>query len=466
MTRAGRAAFELLVSKWPEARRIGVICGTGNNGGDGFVVASLARQRGLEVVVYQVGDAAKIRGDAALARGDALTSGVVVEELKPESPLHQCDVLVDALLGTGLGGPVREAARDAIEAVNTAGRAVLALDIPSGLCADTGAVLGAAVQAQHTISFIGNKRGLHTGQAADYTGDVCLDDLSVPDVVYTAVPAGSFLLCLESLQALLPARERTAHKGDSGRVMTVGGELGTGGALLMASEAALRVGAGLVTAVTRPENVAAIISRCPEVMARGVKNGFELRDIVSSGSVFAVGPGLGLEAWSEQLLQVIDSLSGLRILDADALNHLAVEPVYMQARRDDWILTPHPGEAARLLDTDTGAIQADRHAAVVALQARFGGVVVLKGSGTLICGGGDVFVSSYGGPGMASGGMGDVLTGVIAGLVAQGVPLLEAACYGVCLHGRAGELAAEQDGERGLLATDLLDALRRLVNGL
>jgi hydroxyethylthiazole kinase-like uncharacterized protein yjeF len=368
------------------------------------------------------------------------------------------------LLGTGLNGDVRAEYAAAIALIHDSGAPVLALDTPSGLCADSGAVLGSAVHAHHTISFIGAKRGLLTGSSPAYTGTLELNDLAVPVAVYRDVPATSFQLDLAQLRALLPPRSRIAHKGHCGHVLVVGGELGMGGALAMAARSAARVGAGLVTAATRSDHLSALIASSPEIMAYGVRGGADLVELAERASVYAIGPGLGQNGWAEQLLRVIDQSAGIRVLDADALNILARAPDYIGMQRDDWILTPHPGEAARLLGVDAAAVQADRFGAVEELQQRYGGVVVLKGAGTLICGGGAVYVSGYGGPGMASGGMGDILTGVIAGLCAQGLSPLDAACYAVCLHGRAAEEAARDGGERGTLATDLLPWLRRLVN--
>jgi hydroxyethylthiazole kinase-like uncharacterized protein yjeF len=461
MARAAEAAFRYLLQAWPEPGCIQVLCGTGNNGGDGFLLADLAHKRGFDVAVIQLGDAGKIRGDALLARQQALANGVAFTDFGT-CPLNGSGVVVDALLGTGLSGAVRDAYTDAIRSINASGARVLAIDIPSGLCADTGRVLGEAVRADLTVTFIGLKRGLFTLQAPDYTGAVQFSDLAVPQAVYAAVPAQCARLELEALLACLPARPATAHKGLYGNVLVLGGEYGFAGAAALAAEAALRCGAGLVQVATRPEHVAALVARTPEVMPRGVTTGEEVAPMLAAADVLVVGPGLGQSAWSIELFERAVASGTPMVLDADGLNLLAsgaVRDTHSGAVR---VMTPHPGEAARLLACTTAEVQADRFAAVTALQARFGGVIVLKGNGSLIADGEGILLSDYGNPGMASGGMGDVLSGVIGALLAQRMPPLEAAALGVCLHGAAADIAAAE-GARGMVATDLLPHMRALL---
>jgi len=272
----------------------------------------------------------------------------------------------------------------------------------------------------------------------------------------------SRLLNLDALQKLLPKRARAAHKGSFGHVLIVGGDFGTAGAALMAAQAASRVGAGLVSCATRAEHVPAFVARTPEVMALGVRSGQELLPLLERASVVVIGPGLGQSAWGEQLLAEVLRCDKPLVVDADALNLMA--RAGNAVRRDNWILTPHPGEAARLLGISNAEIQADRFAAAKVLQLRFGGAAILKGVGSLVASETGVAVVPYGNPGMASGGTGDVLSGVLGGLLAQGLSVSQAAQLGACLHGRAGDLAAVEGGERGLLATDLLPKLRQLVN--
>lgn len=461
ISRAAQAAFRHLLELWPEPGRVQVLCGTGNNGGDGFLVADLAHKRGIEVTVFQVGDAAKIAGDALIARQQALANGVKIVPFGKELLVAE-GVLVDALLGTGLGGDVRGAYADAIAAINACDVPVLAVDIPSGLCADTGRVLGAAVRADITVTFIALKRGLFTLQAPDYTGAIEFSDLAVPPGVYEAVPALCQRLELEPLLERLPPRPATAHKGLYGTVLVVGGDYGFAGAASLAAEAALRCGAGLVQVATRAEHVAALVARTPEAMPRAVNGVDDFAPMLAAADVLVVGPGLGQSRWSTELLRLSLGSSKPLVLDADGLNVVAAGVLGDVTPGGNRVFTPHPGEAARLLECSTAEVQSDRFAAVLALQQRYGGVVVLKGNGTLVSNGEVTLLCDYGNPGMASGGMGDVLSGVIGALLAQHLPPLEAAALGVCLHGAAADIAAG-DGQRGLVASDLIPHMRLLL---
>lgn len=460
MTRAAAAALQALRAQWPQAHRLCVLCGAGNNAGDGYVLARLAQQAGLDVVVGWLCDPAALRGAARQAADDAAAARVPIQPFTPELP-GAADVIVDALLGTGLTRPLAGAWAAAVAAANTAAAPVLSLDIPSGLQADTGAILGEAIRAALTVTFIAPKPGLFTGAGPDCAGEVRLADLEVPAAVFAAMEPAAVRLTAADLPGWLPGpRTRGAHKGAFGHVLVVGGQPGMSGAARLAAEAAARVGAGLVSVATHPAHAALLNVGRPELMCRGVPTPADLAPLLARASVLAVGPGLGQDDWGRGLLDAALGTGLPCVLDADALNLLAAAP----RRRDDWILTPHPGEAGRLLACTTAAVQADRPAAVRALQVRYGGVIVLKGAGTLVHDGRRTWLVSAGNPGMASGGMGDVLTGAIAGLLAQGQAPAEAAVTGVLVHGLAGDTAAA-DGERGLLAGDLLDALRRWVNG-
>ena len=461
MSRAASAAFSYLIEVWPDPGHLQVLCGTGNNGGDGFLIADNAHKRGIAVTVLQLGDPAKITGDALLARQQAEANGVRFEPFASDK-VSADGVIVDAMLGTGLGGDVRGDYGTAIDAINATGAPVLAVDIPSGLCSDTGRVLGSAVVADLTVTFIGIKRGLFSLQAPDYTGAIQFSDLAVPQDVYDTVHSNASRLELEALLERLPPRPATAHKGMYGRVLLVGGDHGMAGAIAMAAEAALRCGAGLVRAATRPEHCAAIVARTPEVMATPIESGEDFAPLLENADVLVVGPGLGQSPWSEHLARAALASGKPAVVDADALNLLAAGRLGDLPANDNRIITPHPGEAARLLLSSTGDIQADRFEAVAALQQRYGGVALLKGNGTLIANGAEIGLCDYGNPGMASGGMGDVLSGVIGGLLGQGLSALEAASLGACLHGAAADIAA-QDGERGLAASDLIWPMRELL---
>jgi NAD(P)H-hydrate epimerase len=458
MARAGKAAFELLRERWPRAHRITVVCGLGNNAGDGFVLAHLACESGLDARVMQLGDAAGVRGDALASLTAFIESGGISSGFAQEA-LNTADVLVDALLGTGLDREVSGEWKVAIEAMNASGIPILALDIPSGLAANSGHVLGAVIRAEATISFVGLKQGMFTGRAPDHCGAIFLDDLGVPSELFSSMSGSAMRINLDNLPVLKP-RSRTAHKGTNGHVLVIGGDYGMGGAVRMAGEAATRVGAGLVTIATRPEHVPGIYAARPELLCHGIENAGQMALLIEGANVIAVGPGLGRATWATELFTLVLDTHLPLVVDADALNLLAQEPV----RRANWILTPHPGEAARLLGSSIAEVEADRFGAITALHKRYGGTIVLKGAGTLIwSGAGPISVCDRGNPGMASGGMGDVLTGVIAGLLAQGLELEAAACLGVCLHAAAGDRAA-QEGERGMLASDLLPHLRHGVN--
>ncbi|MGH8657727.1 MAG: NAD(P)H-hydrate dehydratase [Gammaproteobacteria bacterium] len=458
MQRAGAAAFDVLRSLWPGAQHLTVLCGMGNNGGDGYVLARLAAAAGLAVRVMSIGDPARLCGDAALACQALAEQGITVAPF--DETMESTDVVVDALLGTGLDRKIEGRVGDAIRWINRSGASVLAIDIPSGLHADTGCTVGDAVRAEATVSFIGLKQGLFTGQGPDCCGWVYYHSLDVPPEVFSAATPAATRIQLEDFKSTLQPRHRSSHKGDFGHVLVVGGDVGFVGAARMAAEAAARVGAGLVSVATRAAHASIVNVTRPELMCHGVEEAGQLRALMTKAEVIAIGPGLGRSPWAHALLAAALEGRWPLVVDADALNLIAAEP----SERQNWILTPHPGEAARLLGAQTQDIQRDRFNAALAIQARYGGVCVLKGTGTVVTDGVNrPAVCAHGNPGMASGGMGDVLTGVIAGFLAQGMEVSTAAKAGVCVHAGAGDRAA-QEGERGLLACDLMPWLRRLVN--
>ena len=460
MERAGEAAFNVLRDTWPEAKRIAVLCGVGNNGGDGYVIARLALEQGLDVSVLQVGDEARLQGDA-LAALQRLHGVDVSPANYDEQDLDDYDVLVDALLGTGLSGEVRSPFILAINAINDCNTPVLAVDSPSGLDADTGMPCGLAVKADCTITFIGMKQGLLTGEASDYWGRILFDDLKLPTAVYERVKPAASRIGYLTLRNILPRRKRAAHKGDYGHVLIVGGNFGMTGAARLAGEAALRTGAGLVSIATRKEHAAVLNCGRPELMCHGTENGEALKALSAKASVIVIGPGLGQDDWAQEMLAMAVARNLPLVADADALNLLA----QIDLPRQHWVLTPHPGEAARLLGQTTKDVCNDRFFCLNSLAEKYDATVVLKGAGTLVQSkGGLPGVCGGGNPAMASGGMGDVLTGVIAGLIAQGLELSDAAQLGVCLHRKAADMATCGIGERGLLASDLMPSIRRLIN--
>lgn len=461
MERAGQAAWRCLLARWPAARRIVVVCGPGNNGGDGYVLARHALEGGRKVVVIRLSDHSPRGGLAAQAAQRFVDAGGQVAVWTGMLP--GADILVDAVFGIGLARAPSAEAAALFDAIARANLPVLALDVPSGVNADTGAVEGTAIRADATIEFLVRKRGLATGPALDHVGEGVLADLGIDQADREGVMPAAEWLTVRSLPSRLPARMRDSHKGHHGRVLCLGGDLGHGGAILLAAEAALRAGAGLVDVATRNEHVSAMLARRPEAMVRGVVEADDTWvELLQAAEVIALGPGLGQGAWGQRLFEASLAAGRPLVLDADALNLLAArQPVLPEG----CVLTPHPGEAARLLATDTRTVQSDRFAAARDLALRFNAVVVLKGAGTVVAAPGSTTrVIGAGNAGMAVGGMGDVLTGVVASLRAQGLSAFDAACAGALLHAAAGDAAAAAEGPIGLLPGDLMAGLRRLRN--
>lgn len=508
MQRAASVVLNVILQRWPQVRRLLVVCGTGNNGGDGYLVAALAGMQGLHVRVLEPGAVERLKGDALSARQKALAQGISCAPMSAgdiESPNLEVDtVIVDALLGIGMQGGLRPEYRDAINWINATGLPVVAVDIPSGLNSDTGVAADVVVRAVVTVCFIGLKQGLLTADGPDCTGEIVFHDLALPEMVLRSAPVravSATRIDVQSVARLLRPRRPSTHKGDCGHVLVVGGDVGYGGAALMAAEAAARAGAGTVSLLTRAAHVTAMLSRRPEIMVRAVEapDGVDAEMVVrmiARASVVVIGPGLGRSPWSSSLLRLVLQVAGQRIplvVDADALNLLAEKRAQLSElagsagvanapagtaglRRQNWVLTPHPGEAARLLGWRNEQVKADRFAAVRLLQELWGGVCLLKGAGSLLCFKGSGFEESglegaahielctEGNPGMATGGMGDVLSGMIGAFIAQGLSLADSLRCGVCIHGASADLAAAAAGERGLLATDLLQHIRQLIN--
>lgn len=457
MERAGGAAFDTLQSTWPTATTLIVCCGKGNNAGDGYVLARLAHAAGMSVTCITLCAPAALKStqahDAAQA---AIKAGVTCLDYSDEIQI-KADVVVDALLGIGLKGDVLGDFDHIITKINASNCPVLALDIPSGLHSDTGTVMGNAVAADYTVTFIAPKVGLFLHQAAGYSGEVICNDLSLPlpaDVAQAAT-------LLSSEVPTMPVRDRHSHKGSFGHVLVIGGDYGMGGAVRLAAEAALRVGAGKVSIATRPEHVTAVNASRPEIMCHEVREADDLMPLLERANVVVIGPGLGKTPWAQALLDCVLESRKPMLLDADALNLLANNP----QQSDHWVLTPHPGEAGRLLNEKCKSLQTDRIKHILRLQQHYGGVCVLKGAGSLVCDpSSSISLCNAGNPGMATGGMGDVLSGIIGGLIAQGLSLSDAARLGVWVHAIAGDLAARSGGERGLLPTDLFPYLRECIN--
>jgi NAD(P)H-hydrate epimerase len=459
MTRAGTAAVRAARAKFPDARRWQVLCGAGNNAGDGYVVARLAAAEGIAVSAIALVNPAKLRGDAARAHGDFIAEGGVVLPWAGELDA-EAELLVDGLLGSGLERDVGGEFAACVGAMNEHPAPVLALDIPTGLHGDTGEIMGCAVSADLTITFVGLKTGLVVGSGSELCGELQFAGLGIPDAWRACRSPEYRLLGDAQLAQVLPRRARAAHKGQFGHVLVVGGGAGMPGAVRLCGEAALRTGAGLVSVATDPGHAAMLVAARPELMPHGIASVEALEPLLERADVIAFGPGLGRSAWAGRLVERLRDDERPAVWDADALNWLAESPNRLPRR----VITPHPGEAGSLLGLDAAQVQADRRQAAGALQARYGGTVVLKGAGSLVvAGSGTPWLCRAGNPGMATAGMGDVLTGIIAALLAQGLDPEAAAAAGVEIHARAGDRAANR-GERGLLASDLLAELRGLVN--
>ena len=458
MQRAAEAAWQVLKDTWPSARRIGVLCGPGNNGGDAYALAVMARREGYQVRVFQWREAPASATAMPFVSAWKAGSGGVVWPIDTVGE-WSAELWVDGLLGIGVDRPVPEDLRSLINTVTRCGLPLLSLDLPSGLNASTGQVMGAALRADITVSFIAHKLGLWTGAGPHYAGRRQLATLDVPAAAYAAAaPAAQQIPTIT--RAHLPSRLAHAHKGHHGHVLVIGGNEGAAGAALMCARAALRSGAGYVSVATRAAHVSLMVGAQPELMVSAAESPQQLARLISRASVLAVGPGLGGDDWSRWVLDAALAAGLPTVIDADGLNGLAQRP----QRLGGTVLTPHPKEAARLLGSTVDAVEADRLAAVRQLTGRYGGAVVLKGAGSLVAGEGEVHCCPVGNPGMAVAGMGDVLTGVIAALMAQGLDPLRAACVGVRAHADASDHVAAALGQRGLLPSDVIGALPGVLN--
>lgn len=463
MKKAGASAFHFIMSTWPNTKSLTIVCGTGNNGGDGYVIAKLAKTRGIAVRLIQVGDLSKQSGDARLAREDMEVSGIIGEVYESQD-LSNEEVLVDALLGTGLQRDVENQWREIIEVINRSSAKVAAIDIPSGLNADTGVVQGVAVKADLSVTFIGRKQGMYTADGPEKCGEIKFDSLSIPQLVYDKVKPSSFALENKLSPLFLQARHKNSHKGAYGHLIFIGGAPGMNGAIFLAASAGLRSGCGLVTVFTHPEHAAFLNLGRPEIMCRGAESFYQMKNTVDAADVVVIGPGLGQKKWGQAIFEKVVHIKKPLVIDADGLNCLSDQ----RSNGSPWVLTPHPGEAASLLTCSIHDVQQNRFAAVKEISDKFDAVCVLKGSGTLIHYQNKTYVCSAGNPGMATAGMGDVLSGILATLLAQGLAqrlsLVEIVNNAVLLHAMAADNVAHGSGEKGMLASDLFPEIRRIIN--
>jgi NAD(P)H-hydrate epimerase len=486
MERAGRGATQVLLACFPRLRRKGrravIVAGKGNNGGDGLVIARLLRQRGVRTDVVLLGRAADLSGDAernlrAYRRGRAalheLGDGGGLAAL--ERALVGADLAVDAIFGTGLAKPVHGMHADAIELINASGVPVFAVDIPSGLNADTGLPMGSAIQAEATASFGFAKIGQALYPGIRHCGRLAVVDIGLAPEALAARPPRAALLDAAATGRLVPVRQPDAHKGDCGHVLIIAGSFGKTGAAQLAARAAGRAGAGLVTLVAPASLYPVYAAGALEVMTEALPDDdgrirfdeVRLAALLEGKTAVVIGPGIGTHDGAARTVRwLLANVELPIVVDADAVSVLARDAAVLRVSRAQPLLTPHPGEMSRLLGTVTAAVQSDRAGVARRFATEHRCTLVLKGARTVIAAAdGWLWVNPTGNPGMASGGMGDVLSGLLGGLLAQGLTTAEAACLGVYLHGMVADRIAA-DGEIGLLASDLIAGIRQGMHAL
>jgi NAD(P)H-hydrate epimerase len=459
--------------------RVGILCGKGNNGGDGLALARHLRVRGVPVRVALLASVAQLEGEAKL--NAAILGKTDVEVIAKastrsvEDVVAWSDILVDALLGVGLSSPLRGGYAAAVERINRSGRPVVAVDVPTGVNADTGEIMGTAVRADLTVTMVLPKRGLVLHPGASCAGAVRVADIGIPPQAVERENIGLSLLDSAAVSGTFGGRARDAHKGDFGHLLVIAGSPGKAGAAVMAARGALRSGAGLVTVAAPAGLVPIVQQQVCEAMCLPAAEGIdgtlgmgaeqEIGRAAARMTACAAGPGLSTHDETMRVVRtLVRDLAVPMVVDADALNALAGSPDALRKARAPRVVTPHPGEMARLLGTSADEVQRDRVGTAQRFAKAHGAVVVLKGAGTVIATPeGTAFINTTGNPGMATGGTGDVLTGVIGGLLAQGCGPTEAACLGVHLHGLAGDLAAKEKGEAGLIAGDVIEKLPEAI---
>lgn len=464
MQRAALALLRLLQEKHPGKQRLLVVCGSGNNAGDGYSLATQATAEGYTVTVVALMDDSTLSEAAKQAHTDWLSSGGTVNQ-EVDLIDGSYDIIVDAILGTGLNRPLENDMLNAVNKINANGAIVISADMPTGVLADTGQVVQSAVYSHATMSFLGLNQGLFTGDAVDYTGEVYFNDLGLSgldDDVADSIKPNGRLIQADDIKPLLTPRKPSTHKGQCGHVLIIGGGEGMSGAALLAGQAALRAGAGLVTVATHPSHAKTLTVVQPELMVQGVRDKQDIDFLIDAADVIAVGAGLGQSEWSSMLYDAAVRASKPVVVDADALNLLSDEHI----SRDNWILTPHPAEAARLTGETTQEVQASRFLVAKSIAEHYNAVTVLKGAGSIVVTPGvdDFSLLQKGNAGMASGGMGDALTGIIAAMVAQGLSLHNAAKAGAYVHADAADRVAKARGMRGMVASDVIEALYKSVN--
>lgn len=483
MENAGRAVAQAVAERVEQlggTAKVVVVAGRGNNGGDGLVAARLLHNRGFDVAVYLLAAGSELSGDAADNYSAANAYGVaIIEQPSAETLREACataDVIVDAILGTGIRGEVRGPARQAIEAINASGAEVIAVDLPSGVDSDTGAICGDAIAADITLALALPKVGNLVYPGAGRCGELRVVDIGIPPDAVAQADIHTHLITAELAELCLPTRWPDMHKGDAGRVLIVAGSRGYTGAAALTAMGALRAGAGLVY-LAIPESLNPILeAKCTEAItlpmpeteaaSLSAQAAEGIIERAAACQAVALGPGLGRHPQTADLVRrLVAGIEAPLVIDADGLNCLSdTDPGLLSQRQAPTIITPHPGELARLMGADVPTLQADRLGSARAAANLLSCVVVFKGAGTIVARpDGEAWVNGTGNHGMASAGMGDVLTGVIAGFLAGGASAEQAAIAGVYYHGRAAELAAESRDPRCIIASDLLDNLGRAM---
>jgi len=487
MENAGRGATRVLMSYFPDLRHycVGVAAGRGNNGGDGFVLARYLFQHHIDVKVYLLADSAKLQGHAAENFDLLAKLGVPVVELPDEesfsrhrSEMAHKQIWVDAILGTGLSSEVKGYFKAVIEFINSANRPVLSVDIPSGLHADTGQPCGICIAAKMTATFAFPKIGHIQLPGADYTGRLHVVDIGIPPYIAQKTAPGQHLLDYENIRERIAPRPSDMHKGGAGHLLVVAGAPGKTGAAAMSAISAMRAGAGLVTLgipknlnpVLEPQVMEPMTIGLPETAAGGLsdKAADPILDLLSDKRCLALGPGIGTDPATARLVhRLIQESQVPVVVDADGLNNLATEPDILINSCSPVILTPHPGEMARLIGAFPKEVQADRVGCARRFAESYNVHLVLKGARTVIAHpDGHVHINPTGNPGMASGGMGDVLTGLISGFISQGYSPEEAAQIGVFLHGAAADGVSESMGAFGYTASDVMRQIPTTIKNL
>jgi hydroxyethylthiazole kinase-like uncharacterized protein yjeF len=458
-----------------------IFCGKGNNGGDGYVIARHLYNRGAKVAVLLAGEKEKIKGDALINLKILENMAIEAREIAsleqiPSFP--QLDLIVDALLGTGVTGPVVGFLGELIDFMNSLDAPIISVDLPSGMETDTGAVHGACIKAEMTVTMAHLKTGLMFSPGRDLAGEIVVVDISVPPEVSQQFQGQRFLLEPEDIRSRLPNRKLDAHKTSCGKVVVFAGSVGMTGAATLTAISSLQVGAGL-TKLGIPASLNPILEqKLTEVMtvplaetnqqSISLKAKDQISELLDWTDVIAVGPGLSTHPDTVEFVKwILSSVNKPMVLDADGLNALASSPELIKNYPADLIITPHPGELARLINLSIADIQKDRLNVIQKFAMEWGKVIVLKGGPTIIAApNGDLFINSTGNPGLATGGSGDVLTGMIAGLLAQKLSAIDAALVGVYLHGLAGDLAAADLSEMGMIAGDICDYLPAAIKEL